>query len=128
MNWFSAIFAVVALFLGTTDSGAVERKGRGSSEPQPNRIDIVYGDPKSAEYQPVYKLLKEHQALEKISAILRPLRLTHRLLLQTRACDGVSNAWSDEDSVTVCYEYIDDIWKNAPAADDSGRSSSLSTR
>ena len=36
------------------------------------------------------------------------------LLLQTRGCDGVSNAWSNADSVTVCYEFIDDIWKNAP--------------
>jgi len=114
MNWFSAIVVVVVLCLGTIDSGAAARKGRGTSEPGSNRIDIVYGDPKSADYQPVYRLLKQHQALEKISAILRPLRLTHRLLLQTQGCDGISNAWSDENSVTVCYEYIDEIWKNAP--------------
>jgi hypothetical protein len=40
--------------------------------------------------------------------------LPHRLLLRTQDCDGESNAWSNEDSVTVCYEFIDDIWKNAP--------------
>jgi len=79
----------------------------------PNRIDINYVQPKSADYQPIFMLLKERQALEKIRDLLSPLRLPHRLLLQARDCDGVSNAWSNEESVTVCYEYLDDIWKNA---------------
>src|SRR5262249_46853797 len=78
-----------------------------------NLIYIAYVPPKSADYQAVYTLLKEHHALEKIRDLLSPLRLPHRLLLQTRDCDGISNAWSNEDSVTVCYEFIDDIWKNA---------------
>jgi hypothetical protein len=34
--------------------------------------------------------------------------------MQTRGCDGVSNAWYDGESVTVCYEYLDDLWKNVP--------------
>ena len=50
----------------------------------------------------------------KLRASLSPLRLPHRLLLQTRDCDGISNAWSNEESVTVCYEYVNDIRKNAP--------------
>jgi hypothetical protein len=81
---------------------------------QPNRIDIDYMAPKSASNQPVYKLLKEHQVLEKIRDLLNPLRLPHRLLLQTRDCEGISNAWANEESVTVCYEYVNDIWRNAP--------------
>jgi hypothetical protein len=83
--------------------------------PEPNRIDIAYVKPKSAGNEPAYKLLAEHQVLEKIRELLSPLRLPHRILLQTRDCDGISNAWSNEDSVTVCYEYVNDIWKNAPA-------------
>jgi Putative metallopeptidase len=82
---------------------------------KPNRIDIAYVEPKSAVNEPVYKLVKQHQVLEKIRDLLSPLRLPHRLLVQTRDCDGISNAWSNEDSVTVCYEYLNDIWKNAPA-------------
>jgi hypothetical protein len=64
------------------------------------------------DHQPIYKLLTEHRALEKIRELLRPLRLPHRLLLQTRGCEGIANAWSNEDGVTVCYEYLDEIWKN----------------
>ena len=70
--------------------------------------------PKLAGNQPVYRLLKKHQVLEKIRELLSPVRLPHRLLLETRDCDGISNAFSNADSVTVCYEYVNDIWKNAP--------------
>jgi hypothetical protein len=79
-----------------------------------NRIDIKYVEPTSADHQPVLKLLKEARALEKIQALLAPIRLPRRLLLQTKGCDGVSNAWYDGESVTVCYEYLDDLWKAAP--------------
>ena len=79
-----------------------------------NRIDIQYVEPTSPDHQPVFKLIKERRALEKVRELLSPIRLPRRLLLQTKGCDGVSNAWYDGESVTVCYEYLDDIWKNAP--------------
>ena len=81
---------------------------------EPNRIDIAYVEPKLAGNQPVYRLLKQHRVLERIRDLLSPVRLPQRLLLQTTDC-GISNAFSNEDSVTVCYEYVNDIWKNAPA-------------
>ena len=81
---------------------------------KPDRIDISYGEPKSPANRAVYDLLKERQALEKLRDLLKPLRLPHRLMLQTRDCEGMSNAFSNEDSVTVCYDYIGEILKNAP--------------
>jgi len=42
------------------------------------------------------------------------LRLPRALLLKVEGCDGISNAWYGDDTVTVCYEYIDDILRNAP--------------
>ena len=99
--------AVIALILlGSTTAQAARAR--------PNRIDIKYVEPKSPDHQPVFKLLKESRTLEKVREILSPLRLPRRLLLQTAGCDGISNAWYDGESVTVCYEYIDEIWKNAP--------------
>jgi hypothetical protein len=38
--------------------------------------------------------------------------LPRRLLVKIEGCDGVSNAWYDGEAVTVCYEFLDDIWKN----------------
>ena len=81
---------------------------------KPDRIDIEYGEPKSEANRAVRDRLKERQALEKLRDLLRPLRLPHRLLLQTADCDGISNAFSNEENVAVCYEYIADILKNAP--------------
>jgi hypothetical protein len=34
--------------------------------------------------------------------------------LKVEGCDGVSNAWYADDAITVCYEYLDDILRNAP--------------
>jgi len=90
------------------------RKLNTSPRAAPNRIAIDYVEPNSTDDRPVYELLKQHQVLEKIRDLLAPLRLPHRLLLQTRDCDGEANAWSNEESVTVCYAYVDEIWKNAP--------------
>jgi hypothetical protein len=79
------------------------------------RVDIEYAAPKSSELKPVYAYLKEARALEKIRGILSPLRLPRRLTIKAQDCDGISNAWYDEGGVTICYEFVDDIWKSAAA-------------
>jgi hypothetical protein len=112
MKWIVMIALAAVSVLAVAQVEA--RKAGGSARPEPNRIDIAYVKPKSAANQPVSKLLKEHPVLAKIRDLLSPLRLRHRLLLQIRDCDGISNAWANEESVTVCYEYVNDIWRNAP--------------
>jgi hypothetical protein len=42
------------------------------------------------------------------------LRLPRTLQLKLAGCDGDSNAWYDDDTITVCYEYVDEVLKNAP--------------
>ena len=112
MNWIVAVLISAGLVLAALDGGA--RNASAAPRGKPNRIDISYVEPTSADYQPIYKLLKERQGLEKLRELLSPLRLPHRLLLETRDCDGMSNAFSNEESVIVCYEFLDDIWKNVP--------------
>jgi Putative metallopeptidase len=112
MRWIATILAAVGLLLAS--AVAATRNADAGPKARANRIDINYVEPKSADNQPVYKLLKERQALEKVRDLLSPLRLPHRLLLETRDCEGASNAFSNEDSVIVCYEYINDIWKSVP--------------
>ena len=56
----------------------------------------------------------ERQALEKMRDLLSPFRLPRTLIFQTRSCNGVANAWYDGKSVTVCYELVDLLLKNAP--------------
>ena len=78
------------------------------------QIRVEYVLPKNPAHQPIYEQLKQARALERLQELLSPLRLPKALPLKVSGCDGVSNAWYDEGVVTVCYEYLDDILKNAP--------------
>jgi hypothetical protein len=57
--------------------------------------------------------LKQVRALERVQTLLSPFRLPRPLLLKLSGCDGESNAWYDEGFITVCYEFLADILKNA---------------
>jgi hypothetical protein len=103
--FFGALLGAAALAPAAADARTL----------RPDRIDIRYVEPKAEKLRPVYELAKKAQVLEKVRNLLRPLKLPRRLLLKTEDCDGVSNAWYDGEAVTVCYEYLDDVWKAAPA-------------
>jgi len=75
------------------------------------RIECV--PPKDPAHQPLYDEIKQAQVLERIQELLSPLRLPRPLLVKVTGCDGESNAWYEEDAITVCYEFLADILKNA---------------
>src|SRR5262245_32419405 len=81
---------------------------------EPAKIDIAYQRPKDPAHQPLYELLTTRHVLEKIQAVLMPFRLPARVLIKVEGCDGTANAYSGDDAVTVCYEYLDEIWRNVP--------------
>ena len=107
-----ALAIVLALSAATSADAKADKGAKAGAKA--DSIDIEYVAPKSPEHQPVLELVKEHHTLEKIKQLLSPLRLPRRLLIKTEGCDGVSNAWYDDGVVTVCYEYLDDVWKNVP--------------
>jgi len=78
------------------------------------QVRIEYVLPKNPAHQSIYERLKEARVLERIQRLLSPLRLPRPLLIKVTGCDGVSNAWYDDGFVTVCYEYMAEILKNAP--------------
>ena len=83
---------------------------------QPNRIRITYVAPSNPAFQTIYSKVKQEHLLEKFQDFLAPIRLPVPLLLKTDGCEGESNAWYEESdhSVTVCYEYLDEVMRNAP--------------
>jgi hypothetical protein len=106
-----SILLSLALSIGFCSQPASAQK---SARFQSDRIQISYDPPKNPAHEPVLRLLKERQVLEKFKEFLSPLRLPRKLRLKFEGCDGVSNAWYGHDEITVCYEYIDDIFQNAP--------------
>jgi hypothetical protein len=103
-----AITAVGAALLPDLAAGAQ------AGSAKPNRIKIDYVAPKNSAHQPIYDRLKQARFLEKAQEFLSPFRLPRTLLLKTVGCDGEVNAWYENDAITLCYEYIEEISRNAP--------------
>src|SRR5262249_47613231 len=85
----------------------------GATGVQTNRVKVEYVPPTNAAHQPIYDLLQKRKTLERLQLLLSPVRLPRDLTLKVVDC-GMVNAWYDKDVVTVCYEYLDFIKKNAP--------------
>jgi hypothetical protein len=92
------------------------------AEVKANRVEISYVAPTNPAHQQIYELLKKRRVLERLQEALSPVRLPGTLTLKTEGCDGVSNAWYEpsEHAVSVCYEYIDEVLRNAPAKTTAG--------
>ena len=79
-----------------------------------SRVSVSYVAPKDPAYQPVYEQLKQLRFLEKLQQFLTPFRLPRALLVKMDGCNGDANAFYEYNVITVCYEYIDQLWKTMP--------------
>jgi len=79
-------------------------------------IEISYVKPQIPAHQQIYEFMKKNRVLERLRDYLSHIRLPKTLLLKTEGCNGVSNAWyeNSDNSVTVCYEYLEELKQNAP--------------
>ena len=82
-----------------------------------NQIKYEYVSPKDPAHQPIHDQMKQGRALEHLQELLSPIRLPYPLTLKVAGCDGVINAWYDDEVITVCYEMLADILKSAPKQD-----------
>jgi hypothetical protein len=80
-----------------------------------SRVSVSYVPPKDPAHQPIYEQLKQLRFLEKLQQLLTPFRLPRALLVKVEGCDGDANAFYEYSVITVCYEYIDQLWKTMPA-------------
>jgi len=81
-----------------------------------NRISVTYERPENQEYLHIYSLMKEERhTLEKLQELLSPIRLPWTLELLLAECDGEADAMYWDGTITICYEYIDELWDAMPA-------------
>jgi Putative metallopeptidase len=85
-----------------------------AADAQPNRMRIEYVPPSNPAHQPLYDVLKQHRTLEKLQEVFSPFRLPIDLTLRTVGCNGISNAWYHRPDVSVCYEYLNEIYQTMP--------------
>jgi len=83
---------------------------------RPGKVSIEYVAPEDPKHEELYKLLKKRQILEQMQMVLSPFRLKFSIALRLKGCEGVRNAWYDDEdhTVTVCYEYLQDVMDHAP--------------
>jgi hypothetical protein len=85
------------------------------ADSQTIRIQISYEPPKDPEHGQIYEELKRLRALEKLQEFVSPFRLPRTLTIMLAGCDGEADAFYGDDEITICYEYVDELWKNMPA-------------
>ncbi len=83
-----------------------------------DRFRVIYEVPKDPANQALYQELKSKRVLEKLREFLSFIRLPRILTLKLAGCDGDDNAWYEPEdlTVTVCYEYLEEVRKIAPKA------------
>lgn len=109
MRFFKPLMHIlVIVIVGLMLSAPIARAATSS---EPNRIRVEYVTPASSEHLPIYEKIKERHALEKLQEIFGAFRLPMDLTLRTVECDGVPNAWYQRGQVSVCYEYLAEMWK-----------------
>jgi hypothetical protein len=79
-----------------------------------NQISIRYVPPKNPAHERIYTEMKQRGALEKLQKFLSPIRLPRTLLVSLEGCDGEADAWYDYAAITICYEYVYQLWEDAP--------------
>src|SRR4029077_10695510 len=110
------LYIVAAPVLVPSPHNQVGQNVPGESD-RPNRVTVEYVVPKSAEFQELYGMLREHRVLEDMQGILSPFRLPEELIIKTTEC-GMGNSWygreNSKPTVTICYELLRHILQSLP--------------
>jgi hypothetical protein len=81
---------------------------------QPQRIRIEYLKPDNPAHQPLFELMQQRRMLEKVQELFSPYRLPTDLTIKTVGCNGQSNAWYLNATLTLCYEYLEEMRQSMP--------------
>jgi hypothetical protein len=87
-----------------------------AQEVHAQRVKVEVLPPKTPETQEAYELLKRSRWMEEAQEFFGIFKLPQDITIFVRSC-GMSNAWYVHGTVTVCYEYLDDIIKSIPPGD-----------
>ena len=107
----AAIPVIMVLALTAVSNASATPKSR------PNQIRYEYVSPTDPAHQAIHDQMKQGHALEHLQEMLSPLRLPYPLTFKVAGCDGVANAWYNNEVITLCYELLASVLKNAPAHD-----------
>jgi len=102
-----SLLSAALVLLSVVPAVAVEKA-------QTQRIRIEYKEPSNPAHQPIYERIKQRRVLERLQELFSPFRLPIDITIETVGCDGKSNAWYHRPTITLCYEYLEEIRQNTP--------------
>ena len=111
----SCCVLAVAMALGLTCAATAALAQTSADEP--GRIRIEYVPPKNPEHQKLYAMLQERHALETIRTMFSPFRFPVDLVIRTVGCNSANGLYKRENgvpTVTLCYEYLQEILDKMP--------------
>jgi hypothetical protein len=79
-----------------------------------DQVRAHYSPPKDPKHQTIDAALRERRVLERLRELLSPLRLPRILTVKVESCEGIANAFYEDHTVTICYEYLDFVVQSAP--------------
>jgi Putative metallopeptidase len=86
------------------------------NEEKTNQVSVSYVRPENPEYLHIYTLLYEkNHSLEKLQELLSPFRLPWTLVIVLKECGGEADAMYHDGTITICYEYVNELWNAMPA-------------
>jgi hypothetical protein len=108
-----SVSCAVMILAGALALSATTTTANAQPQGKTNQIKIEYQPAKTPAQQKIADLIKERKVLEKFQEILSPFKLPQPLTLLTKSC-GMVNAWYQRPTLTICYEYLEDIQKSIP--------------
>jgi hypothetical protein len=85
------------------------------TDSQTNQFEIRYEPPKDPQHVQIYEEFTRLRVLENLQKFLSPFRIPRKLTIMLAGCDGEADAFYGDDEITMCYEYVEELWENMPA-------------
>jgi len=112
----SLVLAVSGMILITALAVTACNEEKTLPEEKTNQISVSYEFPSKPAHQQIYDVLKERHTLERLQEFLSPFRLRWPLYISLTECDGEADAAYGNGKIKICYEYIEELRMNMPAA------------
>ena len=109
-----AFFLTLALI--TTSSSSADAQRPPAQKNTQKLGKVMYGKPKLPAHQGIHDRFRERKVLERFQRFFSAMRTPRPLSFRLTDCEGEVNAWYEPSNgiITVCYEYVEDILRNAP--------------
>ena len=80
-----------------------------------DQLVVSYELPTNPTHQRIYDLLTKRRSLERLKEFVSPFRLPVPLHMSLAKCSGEADAFYGDDKIVICYEYIEELWRDMPA-------------